>query len=152
MQPRIKDQLAWQQTELLMQPALIRVLDNIRKKLEDSPWTGTYESIQTPYPGYRLDLKCSTQRISIDIWQLCYQVCFRDYSRVDGSTEAQDVEIDTQLIDERGEIAWNVLEEKTQTIIHQLFVNLPATPPPPTHLPTGFPTGNPTSEGLPAED
>ncbi|MEL6902741.1 MAG: hypothetical protein AAFP07_17505 [Cyanobacteria bacterium J06606_4] len=29
--------------EQLMQPALIRVIDNIRKQLEDSSWQGTYE-------------------------------------------------------------------------------------------------------------
>ncbi|MEL6160109.1 MAG: hypothetical protein AAFQ40_06415 [Cyanobacteria bacterium J06623_5] len=31
------------QIEQLMQPALIRVIDNIRKQLEDSSWQGTYE-------------------------------------------------------------------------------------------------------------
>ncbi|MGL5081829.1 MAG: hypothetical protein ACRC8A_10115, partial [Microcoleaceae cyanobacterium] len=94
MRPKIKDQLAWNQAELLMQPALIRVLDNIRKKLENSRWTGTYQTIQIPYPGYRLDLECDSQTIGIDIWELCYHVCFKDYEQAHGSVESRDVEID----------------------------------------------------------
>ncbi|MEL6602708.1 MAG: hypothetical protein AAFP20_05715, partial [Cyanobacteria bacterium J06614_10] len=35
--------LARAEVEQLMQPALIRVIDNIRKQLEDSSWQGTYE-------------------------------------------------------------------------------------------------------------
>ncbi|MDA0265690.1 MAG: hypothetical protein O2890_11450 [Cyanobacteria bacterium] len=34
---------ARQQAEQLMQPALIRVIDNIRKCLDDSPWAGRYQ-------------------------------------------------------------------------------------------------------------
>ena len=41
--PEFATPLARQQAQLLMQPALIRVIDNIRKQLEGSRWQGTYE-------------------------------------------------------------------------------------------------------------
>ena len=34
MNPKFKDIIAWEQAQLLMQPAFIRVLDNLRKQLE----------------------------------------------------------------------------------------------------------------------
>jgi len=40
------DNQKWQQLELLMQPALIRLIDNIRKQLERSDWSGTYRTIE----------------------------------------------------------------------------------------------------------
>jgi len=40
------DSQTWQQVELLMQPALIRLIDNIRKQLEHSDWSGTYRTVE----------------------------------------------------------------------------------------------------------
>lgn len=125
MKPIIKDQVAWQQAELLMQPALIRLLDNIRKKLDESVWAGTYHDVKTPLPGYRLDLKHNDQNVSVDVWELCYQVCFRNYNASHASQESQEVEIDTALIDQTGDVDWIQLEEKASNIINQLFDNLP---------------------------
>jgi hypothetical protein len=124
MRPKIKDQVAWQQAELLMQPVLIRLLDNIRKKLEDSVWTGTYHDTQTPYPGYRLDLEHNNQKVSLDIWELCYQVCFKNYQPTHAPQESQEVEIDTHLIDETGDVDWNRVDEKSNRVINQYFDNL----------------------------
>ena len=45
MPPKITDPLTWQQAEILMQPAFIRVIDNIRKLLDSSSWTGTYRDV-----------------------------------------------------------------------------------------------------------
>ena len=83
MKPKINNITAWKQAELLMQPAFIRILDHIRKKLEDSVWQGTYEEVQIPIPGYRLDLEYQEQKISINVWELCYQVCFSNYFSTD---------------------------------------------------------------------
>ncbi len=124
MRPKIKDQVAWQQAELLMQPVLIRLLDNIRKKLEESVWKGTYHNTETPYPGYRLDLEYNHQTVSLDIWELCYQVCFKNYQPTHAPQESQDVEIDTQLIDETGDVNWNRVDEKARMVIDQSFDNL----------------------------
>lgn len=41
--PKFATSLARAKVEKLMQPALIRVIDNIRKQLDGSPWQGTYE-------------------------------------------------------------------------------------------------------------
>lgn len=51
MKPKLADPLAWQQAELLMQPALIRVIDNLRKALETTQWQNHYEEVFTFPPG-----------------------------------------------------------------------------------------------------
>ena len=45
MPPKITNPVTWQQAELLMQPAFIRVIDNIRKHLDASAWKGTYQDV-----------------------------------------------------------------------------------------------------------
>ena len=41
--PQFATPLALQQAQLLMQPALIRLIDNIRKQLDHSDWEGSYK-------------------------------------------------------------------------------------------------------------
>lgn len=126
MKPKIKNTLAWEQAQLLMQPVFIRVLDNIRKQLEDSSWKGTYREVQTPYPGYHLCLTHEEQSVEVDIWELCYQVCFRDYnSSEENALVSREVEIDTSLIDEIGEVDWQRLDDKARQRVAQVFANLP---------------------------
>lgn len=43
---KFANDLARQQADMLMQPALIRIIDNIRKQLETSGWRGTYQETQ----------------------------------------------------------------------------------------------------------
>lgn len=125
MRPKIKDSVTWQQAELLMQPALIRLLDNIRKQLDQSIWTGTYYEVQTPLPGYRLDLQHNGQQVTVDIWELCYQICFKNYRSTHASDESLEVEIDTCLIEnETGDVDWQHLEDKARHIVENLFANL----------------------------
>lgn len=125
MKPKFKNSLAWQQAELLMQPSLIRLLDNIRKYLESSPWTGTYENVQTPIPGYHLCLKQGENEVTFDLWELCYQICFINYAPTHAEAETKEVEIDTSLIDEDGEVNWNKLELKAKQLVQEMFANLP---------------------------
>ncbi|WAL58663.1 hypothetical protein [Thermocoleostomius sinensis] len=163
--PKFANSIAWQQAELLMQPAFIRIIDNIGKQLEQSSWKGTYHDIQVwaegtseetktqvknlqqqlttakpedaeaiqaqldqlpnPYPGYQLCLEKDDRRITVDIWQLCYQICFRNYSPILNALDKDlIVEIDTSLIDS-GEVDWLRLEAKTKNLIEQIFSNLP---------------------------
>ena len=130
MKPKIKDPLAWQQAELLMQPALIRLLDNIRKQLDESIWTGSYQEVQNPLPGYRLELEHNGQHVSVDIWELCYQICFQNYHLTHTTQESFEVEIDISLIDQEiGDVDWQNLETKTRKIIQDLFANLPSDAP-----------------------
>lgn len=160
MPPKIADSVAWQQAELLMQPVFIRVVDNIRKLLEVSPWTGSYQNVMIwpastteemkvtvtqlmqeletaqpeqaaeirdalsrlplPHPGYHLCLQRQEQTVHIDMWNLCYQVCFLDYN-----PDQENVNIDTSLIDETDDVDWLRLDTKAKGVVEQMFANLP---------------------------
>lgn len=152
-----------------MQPALIRVIDNIRKQLEDSNWQERYTDKQVwpegtsaeqqqavrdlqaqiqqaeaenvdptplkqalaelpqPYPGYELQLSQSGQPDqAIDLWTLCYRVCFRNYDPTQAATTP--VEIDATLLDDDNEVDWNALDEKAQGLVAAVFGGLPQTP------------------------
>lgn len=167
MKPHFQDQIAWAQAEMLMQPAFIRLLDNIRKQLDQSDWKGSYQDVQiwpentpghikaqvtqlqaeltnaspekataieqalahlpTPFPGYLLCLEKQGQQIRIDLWELCYQICFRNYRVLQDSSGQSAVEIDTSLIDdEMGEVDWNRLDDKARQLIEQVFADLPS--------------------------
>lgn len=165
MPPKINNTVVWQQAELLMQPAFIRVIDHIGKQLEESDWKGTYQDVliwptdtteetkaivtqllqqkesataedladieQTlsqlgqPYPGYYLCLQRQEQQVKVDLWELCYQVCFRHYSPLDNQFGGNVAEIDTSLIDETGDVDWSRLDAKAVAIVGQVFTNLP---------------------------
>ncbi|MBK1990047.1 hypothetical protein A0J48_021375 [Sphaerospermopsis aphanizomenoides BCCUSP55] len=160
MPPKITNSTTWQQAELLMQPAFIRVVDNIRKHLDVSSWKGTYHDVliwppdttdetkalvtqllqdmenatpeqiedikknlaylPMPHPGYHLRLQRQEQQVNVDLWELCYQVCFLNYDSQNDS-----VAIDTSLFDELGEVDWQHLENKTKMLVKQLFDSLP---------------------------
>jgi hypothetical protein len=162
MKPKFANIEAWRQAEILMQPAFIRVIDNLRKQVEQSTWQSSYrdapvwaentpedikasvaqlqEQLKTaspeqaaeiqqalsqlpsPYPGYELCLKQNDRQVTIDLWELCYQICFSN--QTDQPTD-QAVEVDTSLIDETGEVDWNRLDDKTKTLVEQIFENLP---------------------------
>jgi hypothetical protein len=129
MKPIFKNSTDWEQAEYLMQPSLIRVIDNLRKQLDESVWKGTYTEIEQPYPGHQLYLTYQDYTYAIALWDICFQVCFLDY-QISPSTDStdlgeQEVSIDTSLFGETGEIDWQKLEAKTQQIIDQLFASLP---------------------------
>lgn len=166
MNPKFANTAAWQQAELLMQPVFIRVIDNIRKQLEQSSWVGTYRDIPVwqdgvseetkdavnflrqqlnatppeereaierrlselpqPFPGYELCLKQHDRQVVVDLWQLCYQICFRNYNPVINATGEMVAEIDTSLIDDAGDVDWAALDAKAQEIIGQIFTSLPS--------------------------
>ncbi|WP_088243425.1 hypothetical protein [Calothrix rhizosoleniae] len=160
MLPRITNSVAWQQAEMLMQPAFIRLIDNIRKLLDVSAWKGTYKDVlmwpegvdsetqafvtqllqslesatpekaeqirehlgtlPMPHPGYHLCLQRQEQQVIVDLWDLCYRVCFCDYYPGD-----EQVDIDMDLIDENGEVDWLRLDLKAKALVEKLFANLP---------------------------
>jgi hypothetical protein len=125
MKPKFKNALDWEQAQLLMQPAFIRVVDNLRKQLDESEWQGTYQEIQSPYPGYLLCLTRRDRSVNVDIWDLCFQICFLEYNPSQ-TQESQAVEIDTSLIEETGDVDWQRLETKAQQLVKQIFANLPS--------------------------
>jgi hypothetical protein len=163
MTPKFATQFDWQQAEFLMQPALIRIIDNIRKHLEQSSWRGDYEDVQhwpshtppetqarvlalqheletappdraiaiqhsldhlpRPYPGYELKLTHGDREVRLDIWNLCYQVCFVDY---DAQAPEAIAVIDTSLIDlEERDVDWQRLDAKAQNLVAAAFESLP---------------------------
>lgn len=164
MTPKFSNTLAWEQAQVLMQPIFIRLIDNIRKQLDESAWKGSYreeavwaddvdaetrsqfEQLQQqhkaaapnlkpaieqqladlpqPFITYQLCLQKGDREVVIDLWQLCYQICFRNYSPPFDLTH-DSVEIDTTLLDEHGEVDWQQLETKTHRLLSQVFANLP---------------------------
>jgi hypothetical protein len=167
MKPKFANLEAWRQAELLMQPAFIRLVDNLRKQLEDSTWKGTYrdvpmwaddvpESTRTryqllqqelttaeptqaalveaalaqlpqPHPGYELCLTKLDRQVVVDMWELCYQICFHapeGLRPAAGHQSGQPVTVDLSLIDETGDVDWSQLDEKTKRIVGQVFANL----------------------------
>ena len=160
MPPQITNSVAWNQAELLMQPTFIRVVDNVRKLLDNSFWNGTYHDVMTwaagtseetkaivtqmvqeletatpedaeqiretlaklptPHPGYHLCLQRQDQQVNVDLWELCYQVCFVVYNLSDDA-----VDIDTSLLDETGDVEWNLLDKKARKVVEAVFASLP---------------------------
>ncbi|MGB2925070.1 MAG: hypothetical protein WBB82_07200 [Limnothrix sp.] len=125
MKPKFKTSAAWDQAETLLQPIFIRVVDNLREQLEDSPWTGEYADIQDPYPGYVLHLKNEYTEQTLNIWDVCYQVCFVEYPTAPVTDDSCEVDIDSSLFEASGSVDWQQLEAKTQRIIKEIFEQLP---------------------------
>ena len=115
--PKFKSQLEYDQAQILMQPALIRVVDNIRKESESSDWNVRYEETQTPFPGYIAYLEKDNYQKQKSIWELCFEICFVDYNE----NSNQEIETDHSLFDEEGELDWQRLETKTQRLVKSLF-------------------------------
>ena len=158
MSPRFATAEAWHQADLLMQPTLIRIIDNVRKHLEISNWRGDYrdkatwpegtseeaqqrvlqlqdalktanseevadiqaalEQLPRPYPGYELCLSQGDRQVVVDVWQLCYRVCFTNYG------EDAPVVVDGSLIDDCGEVDWQRLDEKAGGLVAAVFAGL----------------------------
>lgn len=169
--PKFQNLSTWQQAEQLMQPAFIRLVDNIRKQLDQTSWKGSYEEVlvwaegtsdevkaqvlhlreqlgnasaeaaaeierrlaqlPSPYPGYLLSLKQAGREVTVDLWEMCYRICFQNYDVLSGTSrtamqpDLEGVEVDTSLFDEDGEVDWNRLDDKTQQIVEQVFASLP---------------------------
>lgn len=112
-----------------MQPAYIRLVDNIRKQLENSPWKATYEEVQEPFPGYYLYLTYEEHTIKVNLWDVCFEICFQNITPTHTPEKTdieQAVEIDTSLFEETGEVDWQRLDDKTKGIVAQIFAALPA--------------------------
>ncbi|EAM50807.1 hypothetical protein WH8501_19670 [Crocosphaera watsonii WH 8501] len=127
MKPTFKNTIDWEKADILMQPAFIRVMDNLRKELEKTNLVATYEDIQEPFPGYQLILTKENNSVSISIWEICFQVCFTDYqfSSNNSSQASIMVEIDENLFNGDNEINWQQLEIKTQQTIQTIINNFP---------------------------
>jgi len=122
MSPKFTDSQTWQQADLLMQPVMIRLVDNLRKQLEQTSWHATYEQTESPIPGYHIHLTLNDQERIVDIWELCYAICFQSYQL--DRTEPQPVTIDPALLDTDGDVDWHYLDDKAQQVVAQMFSTL----------------------------
>lgn len=122
MKPKFANEQAWQQAEILMQPAYIRLVDRIRRQTEASDVQVSYEEVTAPYPSHLLCLQQGDRTLRVDIWDLCFQVCFVNYEPLAAVEGEQLVEIDTSLFDpDSNELDWSKLDAKAQSAIGQVF-------------------------------
>ncbi len=150
------------QANQLMQPCLIRVIDNLRKHTETLDWHSEYvehrlwpshatpaqqqefadltaalqqaspeealrletalSQLPTPTPTYELRLTRQAQTASLDVWDLCFQVCFQNY------LPNQPVSVDTTLLDPDGDIDWITLDEKARMLVSRSLAQATSTP------------------------
>jgi hypothetical protein len=122
MKPKFATELAWQQAELLMQPAYIRLVDQIRRQTEENADIPVnYIEVTEPYPSNLLCLSRDSQELRVDIWELCFQVCFTNFEEIRQNTE-QIAQIDEELFDpDRAEVDWTKLDHKAQAAVAQVF-------------------------------
>jgi hypothetical protein len=137
MKPKFANEQAWQQAEILMQPAYIRLVDQIRRQTEanEDEIQVSYEEVTDPYPSNllclqpkahnsnpdRIDNNLAQPLLKVDIWDLCFQVCFENYEPIAAET-AQLVAIDLSLFDTHTqEVDWSKLDNKAQVAISQVF-------------------------------
>jgi hypothetical protein len=144
MKPKFANEQAWHQAEILMQPAYIRLVDQIRRQTEEHEREiqVSYEEVSTPYPSNLLCLQPQMREspadrsnrsnrftpdqtqplLKVDIWDLCFQVCFEHYEPLPVDQPEQLVAIDTSLFDpDSQEIDWNKLDHKAQNAVRQVF-------------------------------
>ncbi|MBD2654803.1 hypothetical protein H6G45_15190 [Synechocystis sp. FACHB-383] len=131
MKPEFATVQAWEQADCLMQPALIRTIDHLRQGLESCPWRSRYEEVEEPIPGHRLILENEGQTYGVNIWDLCFQVCFANYQpqpfgdQLPDEDEVFTAEIDQQLFNDQGEVDWTKLDDKARHCVTTLLAALP---------------------------
>lgn len=164
MKPSFNTPDDWERTNLLMQPAFIRLLDNIRKLTDElSTWKTSYqenliwedsvsneergrigllqqelktttdndraseieqilETLPKPYPAYEWRLDRGDQIVTIDVWELCYKICFTEDFNPRSEAPAQ---VDLELFDDEGDVDWAVLDEKAKQLVTEILSQLP---------------------------
>jgi hypothetical protein len=160
---------AGQTALMLMQPTFIRVMDHLRRTLEQSVWKGQYETthawpegttpevkaevlwlydklegaakedqadiecqleeLPQPVPVYLLHVEKAQQKRTINVWELCYQICLADYTPQIERTYFVEVALDEAqpdyaLFDESGEVDWVRLDQKTAGVVQAAFQSL----------------------------
>ncbi|WP_187329408.1 hypothetical protein [Halomicronema hongdechloris] len=77
--------------------------------------------LPTPFPSYQLQITIAAQLYTIDIWQLCFRLCFIGYDQAGGTAQ-----VNTALFDETGDIDWLQLDEATQYIVSEALRDVDA--------------------------
>ncbi|MBD2103805.1 hypothetical protein H6F94_23380 [Leptolyngbya sp. FACHB-261] len=103
-----------------MQPALIRLVDQLRKHLETSDWKDASIEVQD-LPHYKICLEKSGQRFEVNLWDLCYRICAQD---LQPSATPDTSSVDPSLLDEAGEIDWQRIDYKANAVVAQTLREL----------------------------
>ena len=164
MKPSFETPTDWECTNTLMQPAFIRLLDNIRKLTDElSSWKTSYreelvwepevseeergrigllqqelktttdndraydieqilETLPKPYPAYEWRLEYIDEVVTIDVWELCYKICFTADFNPQSEAAAK---VDRLLFEEDGEVDWTRLDEKAKQLVMAVLSQLP---------------------------
>jgi len=133
----------------LRRQQLLQILETIAPEAAESPQVQSLkaelETLPSPYPGYELLIFPKDQPESLpvarfDLWELCYKICFCNYSyndhyhdgnnNLENTNTAKDSPtiVDQTLLDEIGEVEWNAVDEKTAKVVADLFERLAESP------------------------
>lgn len=87
---------------------------------------GALDALPQPQPLYTFHLNKGDRAAMIDLWQICYRICFKDFAaRAALSTgDRVSVDVDESLFESEGEINWQRLDEKAKTEIAAFFARL----------------------------
>ena len=158
-----------QKLAMLMQPALIRLIDQLRQQLTEASITWTYETTELwpedvpqetrqqydemtqaleiasdddaekiqdvletlpqPVPLYRLEIEQNDEKIHMNMWELCYQICLQKYKpQLDRmQVEAPNLssyKIDKTLWESNDSIDWEALNLKAKKVVQRLTQSL----------------------------
>jgi hypothetical protein len=84
------------------------------------------EALPQPVPVYLLHLTKAERARTLNLWELCYQICLSDYSpqierTVFVELPLEEVFPDYTLFDETGEVDWARLDLKTAQVVESAF-------------------------------
>jgi hypothetical protein len=87
------------------------------------------QDLPQPVPVYLLHLTQGDRTKTINLWELCYQICLLDYTPHIERTIFVDLPLegvrpDHTLFDASGEVDWHLLDLKTAQVIHSVFESL----------------------------
>ena len=154
-----------------MQPALIRLIDQLRQQFTEASIEWTYETTELwpkdvpqstrqqyqemtaaleiandedadkiyevletlpqPVPLYRLEIEQQQEKILMNMWELCYQICLQKYKpklqRM--QVEAPNLsgyKLDQSLWESSNDIDWEGLDRKAQKVVARMIQSLPS--------------------------
>jgi hypothetical protein len=100
------------------------VEDGDRAALEDR-----LEALPQPISVYLLHLAKAEQRKTLNLWELCYQICLLDYvPQIERTTVVEiplgQISPDYTLFDDNGEVDWTRLDLKAAQAVQAAFQSL----------------------------
>lgn len=114
-----------------MQTEVLKLMDRIEAvEEEDRPeLEQQLEALPQPISVYLLHLTKGAQARTLNLWEMCYQICLMDYvPQLERPTFAdiplEELSPDDALLDEAGEVDWSRLDLKTAQVVQSAFESL----------------------------